>query len=321
MNKSNNLKLQVHIDSDMDEALIEEFASVIAMNLERPVVQIAPNILELSISPEEQSFVSSSISAASNSLLPRPVKISIEPYDNSNWELEWKKYIKPIEAGSSFLICPSWESPPPHAKDRIVINIDPGMAFGTGHHESTRLCLEWIDRFALDHKENLHKMSFLDVGTGSGILAIAAALIGFGSITAIDNDPEAINVARENALKNKVHERIRFLVAEPSDVEGTFDITIANIQANILINMAPILAKKTVKRLVLSGVLKEQARDVNIAFEQAGLSWRDSTVMNEWVFLDFSMVGTTGFEPATSASRTQRSTKLSHVPTQRINNT
>ena len=315
MNKSSSYKLQVHIDPEIDESLVEEFASVIAMDLERPVVQVAPNILELSISAEEQSLTATSISEISSYLFSKPVKITVEPYDNSDWESKWKKYIKPIEVGTSFLICPSWEFISSHAKNRIVINIDPGMAFGTGHHESTRLCLEWIDRFAIDHKETLHTMSFLDVGTGSGILAIAVALIGFGYITAIDNDPEAINVARENASKNKVQERIHFLVSEPSNVEGIFDITVANIQANILIDMAPILAKKTAKRLVLSGILKEQAQDVKIAFEQVGFLCNESAVMGEWMLLDFLMVGTTGFEPATSASRTQRSTKLSHVPT------
>ncbi|MEJ5300375.1 MAG: 50S ribosomal protein L11 methyltransferase [Thermodesulforhabdaceae bacterium] len=291
MTKQTVYKLQVRIDSNVDESLMDEFTSMIAMNLQRPVLQLSSNILELSASTEEQQFIISSISNLANSFLSQPIKVTIESYDDSDWESEWKKHIKPIEVGKKFLICPSWEFPPHNDQNRLVITIDPGMAFGTGHHETTRLCLEWIDRFALANREILSRISLLDVGTGSGILAIASALVGFGSITAIDNDPEAISVARENALKNNVYEKINFFVGEPSEINGAFDVVIANIQSNVLIEMAPLLTRKTVMRLVLSGILKEQEKSVRVAFEtKQSFSGVSLSQLGEWVLLDFAYV-------------------------------
>lgn len=311
-NKNQNYRVLVHINQLEENIAIDELAAIIAMELYRSVVEISSNTLELSVPHGELDSTIPLLINIVKTIARSEPEITIEPYNNTNWEQEWKKYIKPIEVGR-FLICPSWEVP--HLSDRTIIKIDPGMAFGTGHHETTRLCLEWIDRFVNSNSNILTKISLLDVGTGSGILAIASALSGFSYVVAIDNDPEAVFVARKNALENQAN-RINFLIAEPHVFKNNaFDITIANIQANVLIEMAPTLIRITNKTLVMSGILREQKETVCKAFQETGAQCVESIEMGEWVLLELRMVGTTGFEPATSASRTQRSPRLSHVPT------
>ncbi|MGC8720780.1 MAG: 50S ribosomal protein L11 methyltransferase, partial [Thermodesulforhabdaceae bacterium] len=170
-------KIQLVFDQPLDESIMEELAASIAMAYCKPVVQVSSEKLELSLTPEEADRLLPSIPEVVRPIAGCAPSIVVESYDSINWESEWKKYIKPTKVGTRFLICPSWEKS--SSDSRIVINIDPGMAFGTGHHETTRLCLEWIDKFAMRHSETISDLSFLDVGTGSGILAIGAALVGF----------------------------------------------------------------------------------------------------------------------------------------------
>lgn len=280
-------KIQLVFDQPLDESIMEELAASIAMAYHKPVVQVSSEKLELSLTPEEADRILPSIPEVVRPIAGCAPSIVVESYDSINWESEWKKYIKPIKVGTRFLICPSWEKS--SSDSRIVINIDPGMAFGTGHHETTRLCLEWIDNFATRHGEIISDLSFLDVGTGSGILAIGAALVGFSQIVAIDNDPEAITVAAENALKNGVRSRIKLLVAEPGifKKDKIFNVTMANIQANVLVEIAQILVQITSGRLVLSGILREQETDVRSAFEKLGAVWKETIQMGEWVLIDF----------------------------------
>lgn len=284
ISKSN--KIHISFPNPLDDSLMEELASFIAMSYHRPVIQVSSDTLELSLRPDEIDSLLPDLFQITASVIGHKPMITVESYDDTNWEHEWKRYIKPIEVGAKFLICPSWEMC--SSDSRMVISIDPGMAFGTGHHETTRLCLEWIDNLAINHKHLVQKFSFLDVGTGSGILAIAAALTGFSQVTAIDNDPEAITVAVENAEKNGVNGKIRFMVAEPAVFKNkAFDVTMANIQANVLIEMANVLVAVTSKRLVLAGILKDQEPDVRSAFNRCGALWKKTITMGEWVLIDF----------------------------------
>ncbi len=214
------------------------------------------------------------------------IGLALSRIADEDWSQTWKAHFKPLRVGRRFLVTPTWEAVPADP-DRLVIRIDPGRAFGTGHHETTRLCLEWLeDCLELDFKAirdsgrlplsksgtsgaaegsadpdpdaprgGSHRL--LDIGTGSGILAIGAALLGFCKVVGIDNDPEAIEVAEENIALNGLSGKIEVFRAIPEEVKGSFDIVISNIQSIPLIRMSETIAAKLRDhgRLALSGIL------------------------------------------------------------------
>lgn len=193
-----------------------------------------------------------------------------------DWNESWKNKFKPIDVGC-FSILPPWEGP---KKECINLIIDPGMAFGTGHHETTRTCLGLIERVA----RNCAKDSFLDVGTGTGILAIAASLLGFRSVAGVDTDPLAVDAATRNAgLNNLNNIMLREGTAAPA--LGTFDFIAANLMSEILIKIAPDLALCLNQGCIalLSGMLVGQEDDVIAAMEQQGLEFLGKYVDGRWV--------------------------------------
>jgi len=205
---------------------------------------------------------------------------------DAGWADAWKIHFKPLRVGKRFIVCPTWEEPGAREQD-LVIRIDPGQAFGTGHHETTRLCLEWLDDWARNQAHS--NASLLDVGTGSGILAIAAGLLGCAGIVAVDNDPEAIGVARENVALNRLGEPVRLVLGSAADVAGRFDVVLANIQAGPLIELAPVLAGKlkTAGSLVLSGILMEQKEQVRDTYARHLMALRGERTAGEWCLLEF----------------------------------
>jgi ribosomal protein L11 methyltransferase len=217
-----------------------------------------------------------------------PGQLSFSEIADEDWSKKWKENFKPLPVGGRFLVSPTWE-PAPRDTDRLILRIDPGRAFGTGHHETTRLCLEWLENCGL--LRGAAPVSLLDVGTGSGILAIGAALLGFAEITAVDNDPEAVETARENALLNGLAEKIRLLgCATPREVAGQFDAVISNIESGPLIRMAEAIASKVREAglLALSGILAEQADAVCAEYEKMGLAPMGRKAAGEWVLLAFA---------------------------------
>jgi ribosomal protein L11 methyltransferase len=177
--------------------------------------------------------------------------------ENQDWLSEWKKHWRPTRVGR-FVIAPSWENVEETA-DIVVIRIEPNMAFGTGTHETTKLCLKAIDeRFEPG-------MSFLDVGTGTGILAIAAAKINGSSgaeIAAYDVDADSITIARENAEQNDVADKIKFFDGEIGDDIQVYDFVCANVTLDVIAPMLGLLLDKSRRILVLSGILAEQEEQV-----------------------------------------------------------
>jgi ribosomal protein L11 methyltransferase len=178
-------------------------------------------------------------------------KLKTREVANRDWLAEWKKGWQPVEVGERFLIAPPW-SEIRDAQDRIVIRIEPGMAFGTGTHETTRLCLVAIER-------HFRGGSFVDVGTGTGILAIAAAKISpQARIEACDTDVEAVAIARENARLNNVAANISFRVGTVEATTASADCVCANLTADTILPILPALLSATCGRLILSGILIEQ---------------------------------------------------------------
>lgn len=204
-----------------------------------------------------------------------------------DWAEQWKVHFKPLRIGKHLLVVPTWEEARPEPGD-LIIRMDPGRAFGTGHHETTRLCLHWLEEWAESWGDSRAR-SVLDVGTGSGILSIAAVWFGAEHVTAVDNDPEAIEVAKENIELNGLSERVSAIEGSASDVDGQFDAVIANIQANPLIEMAGTLAERVAAdgRLVLSGILIEQRESVQAAYEREGLKCLETKAEGEWCLLIF----------------------------------
>lgn len=215
-----------------------------------------------------------------------------------DWLTEWKKHWQPMEVGR-FVIAPSWFLSEPSAvaagsndqiewrnpvgaapgTDKIVIRIDPGMAFGTGTHETTRLCLKAIDKY-------FSGGSFIDVGTGTGILAIAAAKIAPDArIVACDTDADAIRIAHENATLNSVEDRIDFQAASVTDEMASADFVCANLTAPVIIDLLPILLGATCGRLVLSGILDSQFEPVNRRLMQMTASVNEVIQDGEWIAL------------------------------------
>lgn len=211
---------------------------------------------------------------------------------DEDWSETWKADFKPIRVGRRFLIAPTWEPVGPGPQD-LLIRIDPGRAFGTGHHETTRLCLEWMETWTESREPGSGNTpgTLLDVGTGSGILAMGAALLGFKNIVGIDNDPEAIEVAEPNIALNGLSDKIRVSCASIGDVQGEFDVLVSNIHSMPLIRMSEMMVSRVRNggRLALSGILTEQAAEVRSAYEKRGASLVSINTAGEWVLLDFSV--------------------------------
>ena len=202
-----------------------------------------------------------------------------------DWGEEWKKGLGPVQVGRLFLR-PSWvEAAPPPGSAEVVL--DPGMAFGTGTHPTTALCLAAIERFLAVRPG----ASVLDVGTGSGLLAIAARKLGAGRVAANDDDPVALGVAAENAGRNGV--AIELTADPPEAIAGGFDLVVANILANVLVELAPGLVARLAPGgdLVLAGVLVPQEEQVRAPFLGAGLEPLPGERHGEWSLLRFRRAG------------------------------
>lgn len=187
----------------------------------------------------------------------------VERIEDQDWERSWMDNFKPLNFGQRLWIVPSWhEAPEPNA---VNLLLDPGLAFGTGTHPTTALCLEWLDGQSLDG------CSVLDFGCGSGILGIAALLLGAAQAFGTDIDIQALDASRANAARNHL-DPARFPVYLPEDLPPTpVDVVVANILAGPLVRLAPQLTQlvKTGGRLALSGILAEQAEDVRAAYADA----------------------------------------------------
>ncbi|MGO5094953.1 50S ribosomal protein L11 methyltransferase [Agathobaculum sp. LCP25S3_E8] len=200
-----------------------------------------------------------------------------------DWEWGWKQYFKPFPVGETFMIKPSWETVD-DAQGRKILEIDPASSFGTGSHDTTQLCMAALEK--LVHPGD----TLLDMGTGSGILAIAAAMLGADVKTVVDIDENCLKTAQENAEKNHVFIG-RGLCGDAlrnpqlaQEIGAGYDIIVANIVADVIIGMASMFADKLVPggHLICSGILNERAQEVRAALEQSGFAILSHEQSEDW---------------------------------------
>ncbi|MEI6415454.1 MAG: 50S ribosomal protein L11 methyltransferase [Pseudomonadota bacterium] len=213
--------------------------------------------------------------------LPETVTMTLQQewIPDQAWERVWLQDFHPQRFGRRLWVCPTGQQPPEASDDAVILTLDPGLAFGTGAHPTTALCLNWLD--GLD----LHGRAVLDYGCGSGILAIAALKLGATMALGIDHDPQALLASRQNALVNGVEARLQ--VAAPDEApSGCFDGVVANILANPLIELAPLLIERLTPGgvLGLSGILADQALEVAAAYTPA-VVWGQPVFSQGWALL------------------------------------
>ena len=202
-----------------------------------------------------------------------------EQLEDKDWSQEWKQYFQPLKCGDRLWVCPSWIAPP----DLNAVNLilDPGLAFGTGSHPTTHLCLRWLDQ------QDLKGKIVIDYGCGSGILGIAALLLGAKQVIAVDNDPQALLASRDNAQRNNIAAS-RLSTYLPDDVPATIcaDVMVANILASPLISLAPKLCAMTKPKglLCLAGLLENQIDAVSKPYLEQ-FTFSSPAIESEWAQL------------------------------------
>ena len=198
-----------------------------------------------------------------------------------DWINNWKKYFKPIEVGKRLLIRPIWEEME-DATGRVVLDLEPGLAFGTGTHETTRLCMELLENYVEPGDR------VLDLGCGSGILSVAALLLGASEAVGVDIDELAVKTARENAALNHVENRFTALCGDlTAGVEGRFRVVVANIVADVILRLTgeidAFLEKDAV--YLMSGIIDTRAEEVKAALNRAGFARLEEREAKGWVAL------------------------------------
>jgi len=202
-----------------------------------------------------------------------------EQLEDKDWSQEWKQHFQPLKCGDRLWICPSWIAPPD--LNAVNLSLDPGLAFGTGSHPTTHLCLRWLDQ------QDLKGKIVIDYGCGSGILGIAALLLGAKQVIAVDNDPQALLASRDNAQRNNIAAS-RLSTYLPDDVPTTIcaDVMVANILASPLISLAPKLCAMTKPKglLCLAGLLENQIDAVSKPYLEQ-FTFSSPSIESEWAQL------------------------------------
>ena len=274
---SNNLQIEDYSDIDLktcygdliDESILNADKTIASVSVYLP----AERSVTECISFLRERFADSNLEDA---------KIELVGVNEEDWANSWKAYYKPIKIGERLVIVPAWEKYTP-AEGELIVRMDPGMAFGTGTHETTRLVIKLLENYTQEG------CRMLDVGTGSGILAICASKLGAGECRAYDIDPMAVRVANEN-IKDSGLSNITCEVSDllkQADRSRPYDLICANIVADIIIRMtpdvAPFMHEKTV--LLASGIIAERSQDVIECFEKNGYRIVEKLEDNGWCVL------------------------------------
>lgn len=215
---------------------------------------------------------------AKTKVLGPDFRYKIEQLEDKDWEREWMENFHPMQFGKRLWICPSWRPVPD--ENAVNVMLDPGLAFGTGTHPTTALCLEWLDG------QDLADKTVVDFGCGSGILAIAALKLGAKRVIGVDIDPQAILASRDNAERNGVADKIELYLPEDQPADLKADIVVANILAAPLRELSGLIVSflKPEGKLALSGILEDQAQELNQLYSQY-CTMDDPKLESEWARL------------------------------------
>lgn len=236
-------------------------------------------LIHIYISPEENpheaiSYIKDRLEQADIAYV-----IDLGHINEDDWATSWKKYYYPTKIGNRLVVCPSWETYEPKS-DEVVLVMDPGMAFGTGTHDTTRLCLQMLEDLVTPETTQL------DIGTGSGILAVASLLMGAKSAVGVDIDDVAVRVAKENAAANAVDDKVTFHAGDLTEkVSGKFQLVTANIVADVIIRLIPDLDQFLTDDGVFlaSGIIDTREQDVQNAMSAAGYRMISRKESGGWV--------------------------------------
>ena len=284
--------IQIHLTTDKRNAPLAELMldglGAVSITMEdakdEPMLEPAPGETPLwsqtrvtGLFPEEsnQSLLIASIREELKT--DAIIELTVERLADQVWERVWLESFRPMQFGQHLWIAPDGQTP--DAANAITLQLDPGLAFGTGTHPTTALCLKWLDQADVADK------TVVDFGCGSGILSIAALLLGAKQAFAIDHDPQALEATADNADKNSVMEALTILHSE-QPLNVTADITLANILASTLIELEPLFATHTKSggQIILSGILEEQIDSVVTAFND-NFSLQLPTIEDGWALL------------------------------------
>lgn len=273
-------EFNIKFSQDSADALIEKLSEIGCLGIiinEHSIVVYFPDAVYVDkVKTELEAFKK----ILRDSGLPDTLSYEYLYISERDWNESWKKKFQPIDAGEKLTIIPPWQEAKPC---RINLIIDPGMAFGTGHHETTMRCLMMIERLS---KKLSKKHRFLDMGTGTGILAIAASKLGFDYVVGIDIDPLAIDAAKRNAALNELN-NVEIQCSGLNYIEQSFDFIAANLLANTLIELASQIAAHLDNQgiIVFSGIIEGQEDDVIKAYERHNLEFSEKITDGRWVTL------------------------------------
>lgn len=208
-------------------------------------------------------------------------EIRSKEVNEEDWSESWKQFWHPMKIGQNITVCPSWEVPPKKSDEDIIIQLDPGSAFGTGTHQTTRLCIQSLEKV---FSENDTIQTVLDVGTGSGILSIVAAKLGAKHILGIDIDPVSIEVSKQNAVINSVSAFCTFEDISIKKLKDEYDLVVVNILAKTILSMSDDIKRVTRRKgiLILSGLISSTVKEITGSFEDKGFDIIDILSEDDW---------------------------------------
>jgi ribosomal protein L11 methyltransferase len=272
-------ELTVNTPASLKDALMQKFSEagcLGAIEHDDALVAYFPDFLDIDAVTTQLSLLNDILEKAGRE---RDVTFRCQLIPEQDWNESWKKDFRPVDAGERFTILPAWEE---KKEGRINIVIDPAMAFGTGHHETTRSCLVLMEKCEGKRKKD----AFLDLGTGTGILAIAASKLGYRSVVAVDTDPLATDAARMNVSINEVPDVVVREGSLPETGE-TYDVIAANLISGVLVRLAGGISARLNPGgvAILSGILADQETEVIEAMEQAGLLLAEKYRDGQWTSL------------------------------------
>jgi ribosomal protein L11 methyltransferase len=275
----NYYEFTINIAEPQRDALIRRLINkgcLGAIDQGNALVAYFPDTIDISVITEDLSILQSLLEKSGQT---EDITYRHRLIPDEDWNESWKKGFHPIDVGTKFTILPPWES---ESAGRINLIIDPAMAFGTGHHETTRSCLALMEKYA----GHGGRESFLDVGTGTGILAIAAAKLGYRRVVGVDTDILAVNASRLNISLNHTP-TIEIRAGNILDLNEAYDFITANIISGVLVLLAPAIAihLKPGGTAVLSGILQEQVNEVIDAVTRAGMMIIEKYPDGKWISL------------------------------------